>query len=78
MEIHTTILGLMAFTSLKLTHIMQGANISYSKVKEDVTWLTRKGLLEERSDVSGERCFRTTAEGLQLLADYKRIAEKLL
>jgi len=77
MEIHMIILNLGAFRSLKLTHIMQAANLSYSKVKEDVAWLKRKGLLVESSDLSGGQYFRTTTEGLQLLADYKKIREKL-
>jgi hypothetical protein len=77
MEIQMTILNVVAFRFLKLTHIMQAANLSYSKVKEDVAWLKRKGLLEERVDVSGGKYFKTTTEGLQLLADYKKIKEKL-
>jgi predicted glycosyltransferase/predicted transcriptional regulator len=76
-EIHMLILNLVAFRSLKLTHIMQVANLSYSNVKEDVGWLMRKGLLVESSDLSGGQYFRTTTEGLQLLADYKKIREKL-
>jgi len=76
MEIHMIILNLVAFRSLKLTHIMQAANLSYSKVKEDVAWLNRKGLLAESNDLSGGQYFRTTTEGLQLLADYKKIMEK--
>jgi len=76
-EIHMIILNLVAFRSLKLTHIMQAANLSYSKVKEDVAWLKRKGLLAESSDLSGGQYFKTTPEGLQLIADYKKIKEKL-
>jgi len=76
-EIHIIILNLVAFRSLKLTHIMQAANLSYSKVKEDVEWLRKKGLLAESSDLSGGQYFKTTAEGMQLLADYKKIQEKL-
>ena len=77
MEIHMTILNLVAFRSLKLTHIMQAANLSYSRVKEDVTRLKKKSLIHERNDTSGGKYFKTTTEGLQLLADYKKIREKL-
>jgi len=76
-EIHMIILNLVAFRSLKLTHIMQAGNLSYSKVKEDVAWLKRKGLLAESSDLAGGQHFKATREGLQLLSDYKKIMEKL-
>jgi len=77
MEIHMTILNLVAFRFLKLTHIMQAANLSYSRVKEDVAWLRKKGLIDEHTDVSGGNYFKASTEGLQLLADYKKIREKL-
>jgi len=77
LEIHMMILNLAAFRPLKLTHIMQAGNLSYSKVKEDVVWLKIKGLLTESHDLSGGQYFKTTSEGLQLLADFKKINERL-
>lgn len=76
-EIYMTILNLVTFRSLKLTHIMQAGNLSYSKVKKDVTWLKRKGLLAESSNLAGGYHFKATTEGLRLLADYTKIREKL-
>lgn len=77
MEIHMTILSKVAFRSLRLTHIMQAANLSYSRIKKDIASLKGKNLIREHNDASGGKYFKITEEGLRLLADYKKIREKL-
>ena len=76
-EIYMEILGLLAFRPLKLTHIMQAANLSYSKVQNSLAWLSKKNLVQERRDFSDGLYFKTTLDGLAVLAEYKKIAEKL-
>lgn len=77
LEIYMVILGLISFKALKLTHIMQSGNLSYSKVKKNIKWLKMKGLVKEDVDLSGAHYFKATIEGLQLLANFKNIREKL-
>jgi predicted glycosyltransferase/predicted transcriptional regulator len=76
-EIYANILRIVAFRSLKITRIMQEANLAYSKVKSYVAWLKKRGLIGEQIDLNGEVYYRTTPEGLSILNDYERIAEKL-
>jgi predicted glycosyltransferase/predicted transcriptional regulator len=77
LEIYMEILGLIAFRPLKVTHIMQAANLSYSKVRQSLAWLTNKNLVQKRRDPSGGLYFKTTPDGMVVLAEYKKIAEKL-
>lgn len=77
MEIYMIILQTIAFKSLKLTHIMQVANLSYSRVKKDVAWLKKRELVEGHRDPAGGECYKATSEGLKLLANYRKIEEKL-
>lgn len=76
-EVYMTILQLTASRPLKLTHVMQAANLSYSKVKNSLVWLKKRNLVETYNDPLGGQHFKTTTEGLKLLVDYKRITEKL-
>jgi predicted transcriptional regulator len=76
-EIYISILRALAFRSLKLTHIMQEANLSYTKVKRDVAFLKKRGLVEEQVKHDGESYFRATPEGLAVLSSYERIEESL-
>jgi len=76
-EIYMIILQTIAFRPLKLTHIMQVANLSYSKVKKDIAWLKKRELVEGRGDPAGGESFKATTEGLKLLANYRKVEEKL-
>ena len=76
-EIYMEILELIAFRPLKITHIMQAANLSYSKVRKSLAWLSKKNLVRERRDLSDGIYFKTAPNGLTVLAEYKKIAEKL-
>ena len=75
-EIYAAILRVVAFRSLKVTRIMQEANLSHSKVKSDLAWLTKKALMKQ-INYNGEVFFKATPEGLSILDSYKRIEEKL-
>ena len=75
-QIYVTILRVVMFRLLKITHIMQEANLSYSRVKEDLAWLKKRGLIKETNQ-GGETYFTTTLEALSVLNSYERIEEKL-
>ena len=77
-EIYGDILDILTTQSLKLTHIMQTANLSYSKVKTDLNWLTGKNLIEKHKNLLGEEHFKITLEGREVLSEYKQIRGKLL
>jgi len=77
-EVFMDILESVAFRPLKLTHIMKAANLSYTRASRDLLWLRRKGFIEECTDQRAGRCFRATAKGLRLLADYRRVVHEIL
>ncbi|MEM3627059.1 MAG: DUF354 domain-containing protein [Candidatus Bathyarchaeia archaeon] len=76
-EIYMCILRALAFRSLKLTHIMQEANLSYMKVKKNVALLKQRGLIEEQVKHDGDSYFRATPEGLAVLSSYEKIEKSL-
>lgn len=75
-EIYMTILKLLAFRSMKTTHIMQEANLSHTNVKKELSWLENRQLIE-RINHNGRTYFRATSEGLSTLNDCETIKKRL-
>lgn len=77
LDIYMDIIRSAAFRPLKLTHIMQEANLSYLRVKKDLQRLQRKSLVEINNDVAGEKYYRSTADGLKLLSEFEKFSKVL-
>jgi predicted transcriptional regulator len=75
-EIYAEIIRVVAFKSMKLTHVMQEVNLSYAKVKNDLDLLKKKGLIEEQARYN-EVYSRATLQGLSFLNDYEKMKQKL-
>lgn len=76
MEVLVDVVQATALGPCRPTQVMRQANISYSEFKEIVEILERKGLVKSETSFAG-KFFQTTAEGLQLLSEFKGIRSRL-
>ena len=62
---------------LKLTHVMNKANVNCSLLKECLDFLTRQGLVEEK--ITGERrkVYAITQLGMKVLKQFRELKEML-
>ena len=47
------------------------------RARKSLVWLSKKNLVAKRRDPSDGLYFKATPDGLAILAEYKKIAEKL-
>ena len=62
---------------LKLTHVMNKANVNCGVLKECLDFLTRQGLVEEKSIREGRKVYAITQLGLKVLKQFRELKEML-
>jgi len=72
MEIHIDILKAVAEGKRKPTHIMYRANLTWTRLKRHMDFLTGRNLLMQE-EVNGSTTFSLTATGKEVLQYYKRL-----
>jgi predicted transcriptional regulator len=77
-EMYVDILEVLAHNGpLKLTHIMYGVNVNCSLLKEHVEFLTKQGLIEEKTLEKERTAYAITQLGLKILQQFKALKEVL-
>ena len=76
MEVLVDVVQATALGPCRPTQVMRHANVSYSEFKEIAEILERKGLVKSETTFAG-KFFQTTAEGLQMLSEFKGIRARL-
>jgi predicted transcriptional regulator len=78
LEMYVAILTVLAHKGpLKLTHIMYKANVNCSVLKEYLDFLTKQGLVEERTLGKQRVVFVVTKKGITVLKYFKELKEVL-
>lgn len=62
---------------LNLTHVMYEANVNCSVLKDYIDFLTKQGLIEERSVGKHRVVFAVTQRGLNVLKYFKELKQVL-
>ena len=62
---------------LKLTHIMYKANVNCSVLKENLDFLLKQGLVEERIVGKGRVVFAVTQRGITVLKYFRELKQML-
>ena len=79
LEIYISILSVLAQRGpLKLTHIMQKANLNCNVVKDNLDFLIKKELITERTLRRDNKVFAITQSGINVLKYFKEITKALL
>ncbi len=58
------------------TQIMYGVNLSFSQLREYLSFLTEMGFLRIRRD-NGKKVYETTAKGIQYIESYREMSNLL-
>ena len=77
LEIYLDVLQVIANGTSKATRIMYSANLSWKPLKETLTFLTEKGLIEVRKHRRSKRYY-ITPKGRRVLDYFKKLQENLL
>ena len=78
LEMYVDILSVLAnHGPLKLTHVMHKTNINCSLLKEHIEFLTKHGLIEERSVRKERIVYLITQRGTTILRFFKELKEEL-
>jgi predicted transcriptional regulator len=78
LEMHLKILEILDHVGpLKLTHVMNKANVNCSMLKEYLDFLTRQGLVEEKIIGEGRKVYAITQLGLKVLKQFRELKEVL-
>jgi predicted transcriptional regulator len=78
LEMYLDILTVLALRGpLKLTHVMYKANINCSALKENLEFLTKQGLIEEKSIGKRRVVFVITQRGKVTLKQFKELKQVL-
>ena len=76
LEICVDILKVLAHTGpLKLTRVMFKANVNFGVMKENLDFLTKKGLVEERIIGRERKVYAITQRGVTVLKQLKEVIE---
>jgi predicted transcriptional regulator len=62
---------------LKLTHVMYKANLNCSVLKEDLDFLIKQGLIEERTVGKQRLVYAVTQRGITVLKYFKELKQVL-
>jgi predicted transcriptional regulator len=62
---------------LKLTHIMYGVNVNCSVLKEHIDYLTKQGLVEEKTVGKERTAYAISQLGVKVLKQFKALREVL-
>jgi predicted transcriptional regulator len=77
-ETYIAILNVLAQRGpLKLTHIMYKANVNCSVLKEQLDFLIKKKLVEERTISSERVVFAVTPSGINVLKYFRELTQAL-
>ena len=77
-EMYVDILEVLAQRGpLKLTHIMYGANVNCSVLKEYLDYLAKQGLVEEKIVRKERMVYAVSQLGMTLLKQFKALKEVL-
>jgi predicted transcriptional regulator len=78
LEMHLKILEILDRVGpLKLTHVMNKANVNCSLLKECLDFLTKQGLVEEKIIGEGRKVYAITQLGLKVLQQFRELKEML-
>jgi len=78
LERYVEILKVLAHRSpLKLTHIMQKANINCNMLKEYMGFLIKQGLVEERTVKKIHTVFAVTQRGITVLKHFQELTQEI-
>jgi predicted transcriptional regulator len=78
LETHVAILSVLALRGpLKLTHIMYKANINCSVLTEDLNFLIKQRLVEERIVEKSRVVFAITPRGITVLKYFRELTQAL-
>ncbi len=78
LEMYVDILSVLAHRGpLKLTHIMYKANVNCSVLKENLEFLTKQGLIEERTVQKSRIVYAITQRGITVLKYFKELKQVL-
>ena len=78
LEMYVEIIRVLAQKGpLKLTHIMYKANLNCSVLKEDLCFLVKQGLVEERTIGKAKVVFAVTQRGINVLRYFRELKQAL-
>ena len=78
LEMHLKILEILNHVGpLKLTHVMNKANVNCSLLKECLDFLTKQGLVEEKIIGKKRKVYANTQLGLKVLEQFRELKEML-
>ena len=78
LEMHLKILEILDHVGpLKLTHVMNKANVNCSLLKECLDFLTRQGLVEGKIIGEGRKVYAITQLGVKVLKQFRELKEML-
>ena len=78
LEMHLKILEILNHVGpLKLTHVMNKANVNCSLLKECLDFLTKQGLVEEKIIGKERKVYAITQLGLKVLEQFRELKEML-
>jgi len=78
LEMYVDILKVLAQKGpLKVTHIMYKANVNCNVLKEDLGFLIKQGLIEERLVGKGRVVYANTARGTTVLTYFRELNKAL-
>jgi predicted transcriptional regulator len=78
LEMHLKILEILDHVGpLKLTHVMNEANVNCSVLKECLDFLTMQGLVEEKIIGKERKVYAITQLGLKVFEQFRELKEML-
>ena len=78
LEMHLKILEILDHVGpLKLTHVMNRANVNCSLLKESFDFLTKQGLVEEKIIGKERKVYAITKLGCKVLEQFRELKEML-
>jgi predicted transcriptional regulator len=78
LEMYVDILKVLAQKGpMKVTHIMYKANVNCNVLKEDLGFLIKQGLIEERVVGKGRVVYANTARGTTVLTYFRELSKAL-
>jgi predicted transcriptional regulator len=78
LEMHLKIIEILVHVGpLKLTHVMNRANVNCSMLKECLDFLTKQGLVEEKIIGKERKVYAITQLGLKVFEQFRELKEVL-
>ena len=77
LEMYVDVLAVLSQRPLKLTHIMHKANVNCNVLKENLDFLMKQNLIEERNVEGCRVVFAITQRGLTVLKYFRELKQVL-